>query len=78
MREQGDLSKALILYKKAWSFGKSPDIANNMAALLIQSRLYEEAEDYLKQAISLAPDDEDLRFNPNIAQEGRKREKTNP
>lgn len=75
MREQGDLSRALVLYKKAWSFGQSPDIANNLAAILIQSRQYEEAETYLKRVISLAPDDEDLRFNLKIAREGRKRKK---
>jgi tetratricopeptide (TPR) repeat protein len=78
MREQGDLSKALVLYKKAWAFCPNPDIANNLAAILIQSRQFEEAEDYLEQVISLAPDDEDLRFNLNIAQEGRKREKISP
>ncbi len=75
MREQGDLPKALTLYKKAWSFGPNPDIANNLAAILIQSRQYKKAEDYLQQVISLAPDDEDLRFNLEIAQEGRKRKK---
>ena len=75
MREQDDLPKALILYKKAWSFGPNPDIANNLAAILIQSKQYKEAEDYLKQVISLAPDDEDLQYNLEIAQEGRKRKK---
>ncbi|MBL4904188.1 MAG: tetratricopeptide repeat protein [Desulfocapsa sp.] len=78
MREQGDFSKALTLYKKVWSFGPHPDIANNLAAILIQSKQYKKAEGYLEQAISLAPDDEDLQFNLNIAREGRKREKKNP
>lgn len=76
MREQDDFPKAFVLYKKAWAFGPNPDIANNLAAILIQSRQYEEAEKYLKQAISLAPDDEDLRFNLEIARKGRKRKKT--
>ncbi len=75
MREENNLAQALTLYKKAWLFGPNPGLANNLAAILIQSRQYEEAEEYLKQAISLAPDDEDLRYNLNIAQEGRKRKK---
>jgi len=74
-REQGDLSKALGLYKKAWSFGHDPDIANNMAALLIQSGKYDEAEHYLQQVVSLTSDNEDLQFNLAIAQEGKRRKK---
>ena len=75
MREQGNLDNALILYKKAWSLSPNPDIANNLAAILIQSKQYEKAEGYLEQVISLVPDDEDLRFNLEIAREGRKRKK---
>lgn len=75
VREQGDLPNALILYKKAWSYDPNPAIANNLAAILIQSRQYEEAEEYLKQVIALAPEDEDLRFNLEIARKGRRNKK---
>jgi len=78
IREQGDLPKALLLYKKAWSFGPDPDIANNLAALLIQSGKYDEAIQYLQQVLPLAPDDEDLIFNLKIALEGKKRKNKFP
>jgi tetratricopeptide (TPR) repeat protein len=75
IREQGDLSNALLLYKKAWSFGPDPGIANNLAAILIHFRRYDESIQYLQQALSLTPDDEDLAYNLRIAREGKKRNK---
>lgn len=73
LRAQGDYSRALRIYKDAWQEEPVPALANNIAAILINSHDFVEAEHFLRQALQLSPEDEDLRFNLEIAIQGQKK-----
>jgi hypothetical protein len=72
LRIQGDLSRALPLLKEAWEKEHDPDLGNNIAAILIGYEQYDEAEQYLRKALKLAPEDKDLLFNLEIVTQGKK------
>jgi tetratricopeptide (TPR) repeat protein len=72
LRIQGETTRALTIYKKAWKIKQKPALANNIAAILLQSNSYQEAEHFLLQALKLNPEDPDLQYNLNIAQQGKK------
>ena len=72
LRVQGDAAAALKLYKQAWSISPTPALANNMAAILIGTEQYTKAESYLQKGLQLAPTDNDLLYNLEIAKQGKK------
>ena len=52
--DTGEPSKAIILYKRALTYGRNPELLNNAAVALIQMEMYAEAMTCLKEAIDLA------------------------
>ncbi len=72
LRVQGDVAAALELYRQAWSILPNPALANNMAAILIGTEHYSKAETYLQKGLQLAPEDDDLLYNLEIAREGKR------
>ncbi len=72
LRHEGELVKALELYKKAWHEKPGAALANNIAAILINRHSYQEAEDYLLQALRFSPNDPDIIFNLKLIEQRRK------
>ncbi|MEF3168314.1 MAG: tetratricopeptide repeat protein [Deltaproteobacteria bacterium] len=67
MISQGRIEEACRIYQAAWRREKDPVIGNNLAATLIMLKRPDEARKILEEAISIAPDDEDIRYNLELA-----------
>ncbi len=63
LRKSGLKEQALDLYKKLWKRSHNPLIANNLAAMLMEKGLYHQARNILEQAVTISPEDNDLRYN---------------
>ncbi len=72
LRLQGETTRTLALYKTAWQMKPDYALANNIAAILLQSQSYQEAEHFLRKALLITPDDPDLHYNLEIALQGQK------
>ncbi len=65
-RHQGDWESAIALYQRVFATTKSPDVANNLAAALIEAHRLQEARDLLVEAARIDPDDPDIRQNLSV------------
>lgn len=63
LRRKGDWDGAISLYSRIWQQGQDPGVANNLAASLIFRKRFPEAQQVLKDALKLAPNDPDLLSN---------------
>ncbi len=63
LRKSGSYEQALNLYRKVWNTSNNPLVANNLAAILIETGRYQEARKILRAALRTSPHDRDLQFN---------------
>jgi len=71
-REQGRWSEAAAMFRKIWKETGDPDVANNLAGVLLLLNRPEEAESVLTEALQAAPEDEDLMYNLTLVEELKK------
>lgn len=67
LRREGKFHEAIPLYQKLWDAVRDPAIANNLAGLYIIIGNPQEAVAILNEAIKLSPQDEDIRYNLELA-----------
>ncbi|TKB08221.1 tetratricopeptide repeat protein [Desulforhopalus sp. IMCC35007] len=68
-RHEGEWEGAITLYRKVWETSKDPNVANNLAAALMEIDRPEEALEILKAGSIAAPEDRDIRLNLSIIQQ---------
>jgi tetratricopeptide (TPR) repeat protein len=68
-RHEGEWEGAIALYRKVWEISKDPNVANNLAAALIEIERPEEALEILKAGSIAAPEDRDIKLNLSIIQQ---------
>ena len=68
-RHEGEWEGAITLYRKVWETSKDPNVANNLAAALMEIDRPEEALEILKAGSVAAPEDRDIRLNLSIIQQ---------
>ena len=68
-RRIGDWEGAVVLFAKVWQKSNNPDVANNLAASLIQMDRLPEARKILQQALKKTPHDQDLKQNMQLVQQ---------
>ncbi|MFT5700358.1 MAG: tetratricopeptide (TPR) repeat protein [Desulforhopalus sp.] len=65
-RHEGEWEGAIALYRRVWDISKDPNVANNLAAALIEVERPEEALEILQEARIAAPNDRDIKQNLEI------------
>jgi tetratricopeptide (TPR) repeat protein len=65
-RHNGEWDGAIALYQRVWDISGESGVANNLAASLMQVDRPQEALKILEQAISIAPNDKDIKQNLTI------------
>lgn len=65
-RHGGEWEAAIALYQRVWDISGEPDVANNLAAALIQVNRLEDALKILHEASNIAPNDPDIKENLKI------------
>ena len=65
-RHSGEWEAAIALYQRVWNISGEPDVANNLAAALIQVNRLEDALEILREASIIAPNDPDIKENIEI------------
>jgi hypothetical protein len=68
-RHEGEWEGAIALYRKVWETSKDPNVANNLAAALMEIERPEEALEILKAGNLAAPEDRDIRLNLSIIEQ---------
>lgn len=68
-RQRGDIASATRIFHVAWDLHKNSEVANNLAATLMQQQKYTEALVILNEGLQIAPEDPDLLYNRNVARE---------
>ena len=68
-RHNGEWEGAILLYQRVWDISQDPDVANNLAAALIEMNRPEEAHRILKDTIASAPNDPDIKLNLRIVEQ---------
>lgn len=68
LRKAEDWQAAILLYSRIWDISEKPEIANNLAASLMQVGRFEEARTILQSGLKLAPRDRDLNDNLETVQ----------
>ncbi|BHH84484.1 tetratricopeptide repeat protein [Desulforhopalus sp. 52FAK] len=68
-RYEQEWEGAIILYQRVWEISKNPDVANNLAAALIEVNRVDEAHIILKETSAAAPHDPDIQQNLRIVEQ---------
>lgn len=68
-RRNGEWEGAVVLYAKIWEVSKRPEIANNLAASLIQLDRPKEALTILESGLERSPIDKDLQDNLELVKQ---------
>lgn len=68
-RHEQEWEGAILLYQRVWNISKNPDVANNLAAALIEVNRIEEAHIILKETSATVPSDPDIKLNLRIVEQ---------
>ncbi len=69
LRKKDDWQGAVVLYARLWQIAKKPEIANNLAASLMQLNRNREAYNILEKGLLISPKDRELRQNFEIVKQ---------
>ncbi|MCP3890158.1 MAG: tetratricopeptide repeat protein [Desulfobulbaceae bacterium] len=69
LRKKDDWQGAVVLYARLWQIAKQPEIANNLAASLMQLNRNKEAYTILESGLLIAPKDRELIQNFEIVKQ---------
>ncbi|MEZ0329573.1 MAG: tetratricopeptide repeat protein [Dissulfuribacterales bacterium] len=67
LRKQGKFQEAIPLYTKLWNATHDPAIANNLAGIYLVIEKPQEAVAILNEAVKISPQDEDIKYNLELA-----------
>lgn len=68
LRKERRFKEAAVLYEKVWKDSQNAAVANNLAAAYLAAGAPQEALNVLKEAAKIAPQDEDIQYNMEVAQ----------
>lgn len=67
LRKQGKFQEAIPLYTKLWDATHDPAIANNLAGIYLVIEKPRDAVAILNEAVKISPQDEDIKYNLELA-----------